>query len=70
MIYMNERITLLRKENYLITPGTNTNLGECFYLPNGDLALKIKKPNKNAYETIPFKQLERMAAESAKKYAM
>lgn len=57
----------MRKDNFLITPETNTNLGECFFLPNGDLALKIKKPNKNAYETIPFKKLEKMAVEKAKR---
>lgn len=57
----------MRKENYLITPETNTNLGECFFLPNGDIALKIKKPNKNAYETISFKRLEQLAVESARR---
>ena len=60
----------MRKEHYLITLETNTNLGECFFLPNGDLALKIKKRNKKTYETISFKKLEQMAVESAKKHAI
>lgn len=55
----------MRKVKYVKTPIEHITIGECVRTAAGELALKIKKPNKDKYEVISMSQLvEMMVAES------
>jgi len=55
----------MRKVKFVKTPKEKITLGECVRTATGELALKVKKPNKNKYEVVSMSQLvEMMVAES------
>lgn len=55
----------MTKGKLVKTPKEHITIGECIRTDTGELALKIKKPNKDKYEVISISQLvEMMVTES------
>ena len=47
----------MRKVKFVKTPKEKITIGECIRTATGELALKVKKPNKDKYEVISMSQL-------------
>ena len=47
----------MKKTNLIKTPKERITLGECVRTDTGEPALKVKKSNKDKYETIPMSKL-------------
>lgn len=47
----------VKKTNLIKTPKERITLGECVRTDTGEPALKVKKSNKDKYETIPMSKL-------------
>lgn len=52
-----ERRWKMKKTNLIKTPKERITLGECVRTETGEPALKVKKSNKDMYETISMSQL-------------
>lgn len=47
----------MKKTNLIRTPKEKITLGECVRTDTGEPALKVKKNNKDMYETVPMSKL-------------
>lgn len=50
----------MRKVKFVKTPKEHITIGECIRTATGELALKVKKPNKDKYDVISMSQLVEM----------